>query len=146
MRDGGPYRLESAGKAGIPQIISTCSVNHMTPSRPKYKKEFYERRKYDLDKYRTWIRLSQEELKQVASEFARKLNGSKAPVKIMVPLQGWSSVDAKGNPTYDPEEDRIFTEALKGMLDSKIEIIEVDANMEDPLFSERVTQIALEIF
>ena len=118
----------------------------MTPSRPKYKKEFYERRKYDLDKYRTWIRLSQEELKQVASEFARKLNGSKAPVKIMVPLQGWSSVDAKGNPTYDPEEDRIFTEALKGMLDSKIEIIEVDANMEDPLFSERVTQIALEIF
>nr|NJM02266.1 UPF0261 family protein [Desulfobacula sp.] len=146
MRDGGPHRLESAGKAGIPQIISTCSVNHMTPSRSKYKKEFYERRKYDLDKYRTWIRLSPEELRQVASEFARKLNIAKAPVKIMVPLKGWSSVDAKGNPTYDPEEDRIFTEALKGMLDSNIEIVEVDANMEDPLFSERVTRMALEMF
>ena len=146
MRDGGPTRLESAGLKGIPQIISTCSVNHMTPSRSKYKKEFYERRKYDLDKYRTWIRLSPDELKQVAGEFARKLNAAKAPVKIMVPLKGWSSVDAKGNPTYDPEEDRIFTEALKNLLDSNIEIVEVDANMEDPLFSEQVTRMALEIF
>ncbi len=40
MRDGGPDRLESAAKTGIPQIISTCSVNHMTPARSKYKKEF----------------------------------------------------------------------------------------------------------
>jgi uncharacterized protein (UPF0261 family) len=118
----------------------------MTPSRSKYKKEFYERRKYDLDKYRTWIRLSPEELKLVASEFARKLNGAKAPVKIMVPLRGWSSVDAEGNPTYDPEEDRIFTDALKNLLDSHIEIVEVAANMEDPLFSEQVTRMALEIF
>jgi len=146
MRDGGPNRLESAGLKGIPQIISTCSVNHMTPSRSKYKKEFFERRKYDLDKFRTWIRLSPEELKQVAGEFARKLNGAKAPVKIMVPLKGWSSVDALGNPTYDPEEDRVFVDTLKDLLDSKIEIIEVDSNMEDPLFSEKVAQIALEIF
>ena len=146
MRDGGPNRLESAGQKGIPQIISTCSVNHMTPSRSKYKKEFHERRKYDLDKFRTWLRLDPFELKQVAQEFARKLNGAKAPVKLMIPLKGWSSVDAEGNPTYDPAEDRIFVDTLREILDPKIEIIEVDANMEDPIFSERVTQAALEIF
>ncbi|MHC4457798.1 MAG: Tm-1-like ATP-binding domain-containing protein [Planctomycetota bacterium] len=28
MRDAGPNRLETAGMAGIPQIISTCSVNN----------------------------------------------------------------------------------------------------------------------
>jgi len=146
MRDGGPNRMESAGKKGIPQIISTCSVNHMTPSRSKYKKEFHDRRRYDLDKFRTWLRLSPEELKEVAGEFARKLNGAKAPVKLMIPLKGWSSVDCLGNPTYDPEEDRIFVDALRNSLDSQIEIIEVDANMEDPIFSQRVTQIALELF
>lgn len=146
MRDGGPNRLESAGKKGIPQIISTCSVNHMTPSRSKYKKEFHERRKYDLDKFRTWLRLSPSELKDVANEFARKLNESKAPVKVMVPMKGWSSVDAKGNPTYDPKEDRVFVETLKSKLDSRIEIIEVDANMEDAAFSQQITQSALELF
>jgi uncharacterized protein (UPF0261 family) len=146
MRDGGPNRLESAGKKGIPQIISTCSVNHMTPSRSKYKKEFHSRRKYDLDKFRTWLRLNPTELKEVAGEFARKLNQSAAPVILMVPLQGWSSVDAKGNPTYDPEEDRVFVDTLRDLLDSRIEIIEVDANMEDAVFSERVTAYALEMF
>ncbi|MCD4721079.1 MAG: Tm-1-like ATP-binding domain-containing protein [Desulfobacula sp.] len=146
MRDGGPDRLESAGKKGIPQIISTCSVNHMTPSRSKYKKEFHKRRKYDLDKFRTWLRLSTDELKEVANEFARKLNHSKSPVKVMVPLQGWSSVDCQGNPTYDPKEDRIFIDTLRNKLNSRIEIIEVDANMEDAAFSQQITQTALELF
>lgn len=146
MRDGGPDRLESAGNKGIPQIVSVCSVNHMTPSRSKYKKEFHERRKYDLDKFRTWLRLSPDELKEVAGEFARKLNGAKAPVKLMIPTRGWSSVDSKGNPTYDPEEDKIFVETLKAGLDSGIEIIEVDANMEDSTFSQQVTRAALELF
>jgi uncharacterized protein (UPF0261 family) len=67
MRDAGPNRLETAGKLGLPQIISTCSVNHMTPARSRYKPEFHERRKFDLDKLRTWIRLSPEELKEVAA-------------------------------------------------------------------------------
>ncbi|WP_300463211.1 Tm-1-like ATP-binding domain-containing protein, partial [Desulfobacula sp.] len=104
------------------------------------------RPKYDLDKFRTWIRLNPDELKQVAAEFARKLNGAKAPVKIMIPSRGWSSVDAEGNPTFNPEEDRIFVETLKGLLDPGIEIIEVDANMEDSVFSEQVTQAALALF
>jgi len=146
MRDGGPDRLESAGKKGIPQIISTCSVNHMTPSRSKYKKEFHDRRKYDLDKFRTWLRLSTDELKKVANEFARKLNHSKSPVKVIVPLQGWSSVDSLGSPTYDPEEDRVFVDALRSKLDSRIEIIEIDANMEDATFSQQVIKSALELF
>ena len=146
MRDGGPNRLESAGKRGIPQIISTCSVNHMTPSRSKYKKEFYERRKYDLDKFRTWLRLSTDELQLVAKEFARKLNSAQAPVKVMVTLQGWSSVDCKGNPTYDPKEDQVFVEILRNELDPKVEIIEIDANMEDQAFSREIIKSALKLF
>lgn len=146
MRDGGPNRMESAGKKGIPQIISTCSVNHMTPSRSKYKPDFHNRPKYDLDKFRTWLRLSPSELKEVAREFVRKLNQAKAPVKLMIPLQGWSSVDAKGNATYDPEQDHIFVETLRAGLDERIEIIEVDANMEDSAFSQQVAQSALELF
>jgi len=146
MRDGGPNRLESAGQRGIPQIISTCSVNHMTPSRSKYKKEFYERRKYDLDKFRTWLRLSPDELELVAKEFAKKLNSSKAAVKVLIPQQGWSSVDCNGNPTYDPKEDQVFVQALRDRLDQKVEIIEVDANMEDEIFSREVIKSALELF
>ena len=146
MRDAGPNRLETAGKLGLPQIISTCSVNHMTPSRSKYKPEYHERRKFDLDKLRTWIRLSPDELKEVAGIFAEKLNQSKGPVTVMIPLNGWSSADLPGNDSHDPVEDRLFIEVLREKLKPDVQIIEVDANMEDPGFATAVVENALKIF
>jgi len=145
MRDAGPDRLESAGAAGIPQIVSTCSVNHMTPAKRTYRPEYRERRKYDLDKHRTWIRLAPEELTQVAGEFARKLNNARGPVRVIIPTQGWSSVDAPGNATHDPNEDRVFVEELRARLDSHIPMEEVDANMEDPVFAEAVVRLTLNV-
>lgn len=146
MRDAGSNRMESAGKIGIPQIISTCSVNHITPAKSKYTPQHLKRRKYDLDKLRTWLRISPDELKQVADVFSEKLNRATGPVRVLVPLKGWSSVDAPGNPTYDPEEDRIFIDVLSSRLNPDIQIIEVDANMEDPEFAQAVVASALEIF
>ncbi len=146
MRDAGPNRLETAGKLGLPQIISTCSVNHMTPSRSKYKPEYHERRKFDLDKLRTWIRLSPDELKKVAGVFADKLNQAKGPVTVMIPLNGWSAADLPGNDTHDPAEDRIFTEVLRKKIKPEIQIVEVDANMEDPVFAKAVVATALKMF
>ena len=146
MRDAGPDRLESAGKIGIPQVIATCSVNHITPSKSRYSPEHKQRPKYDLDKFRTWLRISPEELKQVAHVFAEKLNRAAGPVRIVIPLNGWSSVDIPGNPTYNPEEDRIFIEELRERLNSGIQIVEVPANMEDEAFAQAVVASALEIF
>jgi uncharacterized protein (UPF0261 family) len=146
MRDAGPHRLETAGKLGLPQIISTCSVNHMTPARSKYKPEYHERRKFDLDKLRTWIRLSPEELKEVAAVFAEKLNPAKGPVVILIPRKGWSAADLPGNDTHDPAEDQLFTQVLREKLKPDVQIVEVDANMEDPAFAAEVVKTALEIF
>jgi uncharacterized protein (UPF0261 family) len=146
MRDAGPNRLETAGRCGLPQIISTCSVNHMTPAKSKYRPEYHERRKYDLDKFRTWIRLSPDELREVAGAFAKKLNNATGPIRIIIPLNGWSSVDFPGNPTYDPQEDRTFNQVLREALKADIQITEVNANLEDPEFAEAVVESFLEIF
>jgi uncharacterized protein (UPF0261 family) len=146
MRDAGPNRMETAGKLGLPQIISTCSVNHMTPARSKYKPEYHDRRKFELDKLRTWIRLSPEELKEVAGIFAEKLNRSKGPVTVMIPQNGWSAADLPGNDTHDPAEDQQFTRVLRKQLKPDIQIIEVASNMEDPEFSAAVVENAVKIF
>jgi len=145
MRDAGPTRMEAAGNAGIPQIISLCSVNHMTPAKSKYKPDFSARRKYDLDKFRAWIRLSPAELEQVADAFAQKLNAAKGPVIVIVPLKGWSGVDIPGNPTYDPKEDAVFTHRLQEKLSGGIEIREIDANMEEKAVARAVITAAKEI-
>jgi uncharacterized protein (UPF0261 family) len=145
-RDAGPNRLESAGRIGIPQIISTCGVNHITPSKSRYTPEYHQRAKYDLDKFRTWLRISPDELKKVAHVFAEKLNRATGPVRMMIPLDGWSSVDIPGNPTHNPAEDRIFIEELRQKLNADIQIEEVQANMEDEAFARAVVKAALEIF
>jgi len=90
--------------------------------------------------------MSPRELKEVAALFAKKLNMSRGPVKMVIPLRGWSSVDSPGNPTYDPEEDRMFTTELRKTLKKDIEIVEVDANMEDPALARALISIALEMF
>jgi uncharacterized protein (UPF0261 family) len=146
MRDAGPTRMEAAGQMGIPQIISICGVNHITPRKSKYTREHDLRRRYDIDRLRTWLRMSPKELRQVAGVFADKLNHALGPVKVMIPLRGWSSVDSPGNPTYDPEEDRVFSTELRKTLRKDIEIVEVDANMEDHKFAKTMIQVALETF
>lgn len=146
MRDAGPHRMETAGKMGIPQIISTCSVNHMTPAKSKYTAQLQQRRKYDLDRFRSWLRLSPEELRQVAGAFAAKLNAAKGPVTLLIPSKGWSSVDVPGNPTYDPAEDQVFVSELRLRLDAGIELIEIDANMEDQTFADAVIRTAGQLF
>ena len=146
MRDAGPERMEAAGRRGIPQIISTCAVNFMTPAKSRYKPEYHQRRKYDLDKLRTWIRLAPDELKLVAGAFAEKLNKAKGPVRVIIPLKGWSSADEPGNSTFDPVEDMVFVEELRGLLKPEIELSLLDGNMEDPEFAGALARAAIELF
>ena len=146
MRDAGSNRMEAAGKAGIPQIISTCGVNHITPPKSKYTDDHKSRRKYDLDRFRTWLRASPDELKMAAGVFAQKLNNAEAPVKVVIPSKGWSSVDAPGSTTHDPVEDKVFSDELRKGLKPGIEILEIDANMEEPLFAKAIIDISLGMF
>jgi uncharacterized protein (UPF0261 family) len=146
MRDAGPDRLESAGRLGVPQAISMCGVNHITPSRSMTKPGYRERKKYNLDAFRTWLRMTPKELREVSRIFAEKLNRSMGPVKVIVPLKGWSSVDSPDSPTYDPEQDTIFVDELRRGLKKDIRIIEVNANMEDPEFAKAIVGAASQLF
>ena len=138
-RAAGPTRLEAAGKRGIPQIIAPCGVNVGTPAKKDYKPEYKERKKYDYDAARTFIRLSKEEMIRVADAMAEKLNKSLGPVKVLIPLGGWSSLDRRGTNFYDEELDRTFLGELKKQLKKGIEIREVDADLEAPEFAKAIT-------
>jgi uncharacterized protein (UPF0261 family) len=137
-RAAGPTRLEAAGKRGIPQIIAPCAVNWGSPLKSKYKPEYEMRKKYDYDSLRTFIRLSKEEMIRVADTMAEKLNQARGPVKVLIPLGGWSSLDRKGTDFYDPELDRTFVDELKKRLKKYIEMREVDADLEAPEFAKAI--------
>ncbi len=146
MRAAGPDRLTNAGKTGTPQVVAPGGVNTMSPRKSRYKPEYHERRKYELDALRTFLRLSDEEMRQVSEAFAEKLDAARGPTVVVFPTRGWSAMDPPASPMYDPEQDRIFLNVLKEKLGSKLDIREIDANLEDEQFAEAVVKACLEVF
>ncbi|MCD4717067.1 MAG: Tm-1-like ATP-binding domain-containing protein [Desulfobacterales bacterium] len=144
-RAAGPTRLEAAGNKGIPQVIATSGVNFGSPLKRRYKPEYESRKKYEYDAVRTFMRLSHEELIMAATAIADKLNKARGPVRVVIPLGGWSSVDKKGTFFYDGDADRVFVNELKSRLRQDIEVKEIDADLETPEFAGAVVDALINI-
>jgi len=139
-RAAGPARLEAAGEKGIPQVIALGGVNWGSPLKREYKPEYALRKKYDYDALRTFIKLSEDEMMRVADAMADKLNKARGPVKVLIPLGGWSSLDRRGADFYEPELNRAFVDQLKKKLRQDIEVREVDADLETPEFAQAMVK------
>jgi uncharacterized protein (UPF0261 family) len=136
-RAAGPDRLEAAGRRGIPQVIAPCSINitGCGPTR-KHRERYASRdRVLKIDEIRAATRFNPEELRIGANAYAEKLNKAKGPVKILIPIRGWSSLDRKGSVLHDPEEDNVFVNVLRKDLKPQIAIEELDLHLEDPAFA-----------
>jgi uncharacterized protein (UPF0261 family) len=144
-RAAGPTRLEAAGKKSIPQLVAPCSVNWGSPLKRKYKPEYALRKKYDYDAARTFIRLSQDEMVMVADAMAEKLNRALGPVKVIIPLGGWSSLDRRGTDFFNGKLDRAFVDELKKRLKRSIEVREVDSDLDTPEFAQAIVEAFDEI-
>jgi uncharacterized protein (UPF0261 family) len=131
----GPGRLESAGKKGIPQVVVPggldCIVLEFAsmetmPERVKGRKVFW----YD---FRSGVRTSHEDVVGLARTIADKLNRAQGPVTTLIPMRGWSEADTVTGPLYEPETNRAFVTELKSLLDGQINVIEVDAHINDEI-------------
>jgi uncharacterized protein (UPF0261 family) len=134
----GPGRLESAGRKGIPQVIVPGGLDCIVlefdspetmPARFKGRKVFW----YD---FRSGVRTSAEELLILAQTIAGKLNRATGPVKVVIPMRGWSEADGVDGPLYEPETNQVFIDELGALLRQDIPIVEVDAHINDPVFAE----------
>jgi uncharacterized protein (UPF0261 family) len=132
-RPAGMKRLDAACERGIPQVWAPCCLNltGAGPTRTNREKYVASGRVLDIDEMRSMTRFPVDEMMIGAKLYAEKINKAKGPIKLVVPLKGWSSIDGEGSILYDPKEDQIFIEELKKNLKSPLEIEEVDCNLED---------------
>ncbi|MFH1117704.1 MAG: Tm-1-like ATP-binding domain-containing protein [Pseudomonadota bacterium] len=146
MRAAGPNRMTEAGRLGIPQVVAPGGVNLTSQRKSRYKPEHHERRKYELDELRTFLRVSDEEMKLIAGAFAEKLKAAQGPVVFVFPNRGWSAADPPDSHMYDRDQDRLFLGLFKEGVGDKVPVREVEANLEDQAFAEEVVKACLEIF
>jgi uncharacterized protein (UPF0261 family) len=132
-------RLNAAAAMGLPQVVAPGSGNYTVQGSPESLSEDMRRRKhFNYNPHLTLVRLLPEELREVAKEIAAKLNQAKGPVKVFIPLKGFSFPDREGLPHWEPEGNQVFIDALKQHLDDAIPLVELDAHINDPEFIDPV--------
>jgi uncharacterized protein (UPF0261 family) len=148
-RDAGPNRLDVAVDLPIPYILCTggfdmisCGPPHRRDGDdPLWTSRGLAERKLHVQPPRVQARTSAAEVEQIALAVADKLNRyqSKARVKVVLPLRGFSSLSVDGGPLHDPASDAASAPALRSRIDPEIEVIEVDADINSPLLAEAIT-------
>jgi len=140
----GPERLDAAGKAGVPAIVTPgCLDMANFGGRETVPEEFEGRNFYIHNPQVTLMRTTPEECTQLGKILAEKVNAYSAPVTVLLPTKAISIISAEGQPFHDPAADEALFSAIKTHLSPGIELIEVDAEINAPEFSEACARALL---
>ncbi len=133
----GPGRLEAAGKAGIPQVVSTGALDMVNfGAIDTVPEKFKDRNLYKHNATVTLMRTNPEENRELGKIISEKLNMTNGPTTLFLPLKGVSLIDVEGQPFFGPEEDRALFETLKNRIDrNKVELIEMEMDINNEEFA-----------
>ena len=132
----GPDRLEAAGRLGLPQVVSVGALDMVNfGARETVPPQFEDRNLYVHNPSVTLMRTTPEETAELGRRIARKLSAATGPTALFLPLRGVSMIDAEGQPFHDPEADEALFAALREGLGDRVELVEMDCNVNDPEFA-----------
>ena len=131
----GPDRLEAAGAAGIPQVVSVGALDMINFGPLDTVPERYRsRRLHGHNASVTLMRTTPDENAQLGTLLAHKVNRANGPVSVYIPTGGVSMIDAPDQPFHDPVADHALFETLRGGLRPDIECVDMPVNINEPSF------------
>jgi uncharacterized protein (UPF0261 family) len=137
----GPTRLEAAALAGIPQVVAPGCLDMVNFASPETVPPKYAGRKFfRWNPNVTLMRTDVEENRELGRIVAGKINQSRGPVRVLLPLGGVSQLDTAGHEFWSPESDQSLFNSLKEHLRSDIPVIELESNINDAPFPQRAAQ------
>jgi len=138
----GKERLETAGRMGIPQIVAPGCLDIFGWSTGKpFPGRLRTRPKHEHYSLVTAIKSSKEEKAKTGRLMAEKLNKATGPTAVSIPIQGTSAWDSPGGFSYDPEGREAFRKTLRKNLKPEVRVIELDAHINDVVFSDEVMRL-----
>jgi uncharacterized protein (UPF0261 family) len=130
-----PGRLTTAGKKGIPQVVSTGGLEYLCfGPRESIPIRLRKRKTTMHNPYNANVKVSRDEMAEVGRVMAGRLNAASGPTAVMIPLKGWSVYGAPGGALHDGAGNRQFIRALKDRLRKNIPLREIDAHINDAAF------------
>ncbi|WP_327677628.1 Tm-1-like ATP-binding domain-containing protein [Streptomyces sp. NBC_00467] len=132
----GPDRLEAAGRAGVPQVVSLGALD-MVKFGPldSLPRRFRDRHVHVHNSSITVIRTTATECAELGRLMAAKLRTATGPTAVLAPLRGLSTLGVATGPYHDPQADAaLVAELSAGLGGSAVELRTVDTHLNDPAF------------
>ncbi len=138
----GPDRLEAAGAAGVPQVVSVGALDMCNFGPAATVPERFAGRKFVVHNPTvTLMRTTVEENAELGRRIAAKLAAATGAVQVRLPLRGVSLIDVAGGPFYDPEADEALFDAIReGLAGTGVEVVAEDVAINDPGFGARAAE------
>jgi uncharacterized protein (UPF0261 family) len=131
-----PERLEIAGAAGVPQVVSLGALDMVNfGPMDTVPERFRSRNLYVHNPSVTLMRTTPEECAELGRRVATKLSAATGPTALFIPLKGVSMIATEGQPFHDPEADEALFSAVREHLGPNVELHELDMDVNDPRFA-----------
>ena len=149
----GNGRLTGAGAAGLPQVVVPGAIDHANLWVGQVPERYKAREFFQYNAQNLLMRTNSEEFRKLGREFASRINAAKGPVRVLVPLEGFSehtkrrAQDLQGNdkgPWKRPEDYRIFLDTLKSHLKTA-RVDELALHVNDITFADACVDAFVEI-
>lgn len=140
--NAGPERMQSAGRAGIPQIVAPGCLDLIDfPAWQDLPERFRDRPFHAHNRLIASAALTGPERRETAREIGRRLAQAEAPVHVILPLRGIEEWDRPGEPAHDPEALAEFIDEMRHAIVAPAHLTEIDAHINDAAFAETALAI-----
>ena len=134
----GPHRFDAILEARIPYVLSVGALDMVNfGAKETVPPKFAERKWHVHNAQVTLMRTSPDENWQFAQWIADKLNRSTAPLTLLIPELGVSTIDAVGQPFHDPAADAALFDELTRTIQQteQRQIKRLPLHINDPKFA-----------
>jgi uncharacterized protein (UPF0261 family) len=137
---GAVNRLCAGAQAGIPMLVCPGGIDFIALRKdelfPDEEKRGYVWHNPEL----THTKLYEKEILDITQLIVERLNQSKGPVEVLLPMGGLRTLSRKGEPFYKPETVRKMKETFEAGLRPDITLKCVEYNYMDPEFSDIIAE------
>lgn len=137
----GPGRLTAAAAAGVPQVVVPGALDTINFGGPTTVPErFAARVLHRHNANVTLMRSDPAENAVLGALIAERINNAPDTSSVVLPMGGFSQLDAPGQPFWSPEADAAFRSALLQHLDDGVRVLESDLHVNDAAFAELLVE------
>lgn len=138
----GADRMTAAGLSGTPQLVSIGCYDLVDfVGWQDMPAKLAGQETHAHNRLLSSVMMTANQRTDMAKEMCCKLGSAKGPTTVLLPLHGGNEWDRPGGPLSDPEGLAAFIDAMRSSCPSNVDLLEIDAHINDAAFSEMVLKV-----